>query len=436
MKNNKKLETMLNKVVEFSKSNENFKGFLYKNDDGYYMKIIEVGYTSKQLSVDDIHYLNKGDSRYIDVAQKPKLMRVSLKSWHYRLVKFVLGSNAPTPKNMQNGCPYFWLLMFSIIVSPFVGFYKLISKVLGYLLTHFDKFLEKTIDKWIENLPPYKAYDICYNRSNKLSFYGKLYYNNNEDLFFEDYIYKKYGVRKEDDIEKWMEIRKELGDEWSKHRNRITDELFRRKEEREKERLKKEERKRKFNEKIDKITDKFNELFSTKDWKTIIKRTKQFVGFVITMLLLAMSYGIVLVLTTFFVTIIEHIIANPELYMIIGLSLLGGGLLAVLIYIFLGWVSNIVSDYKLGERRWYVDAVIFAIYNPIYYILYGLYITGKYILYIPLKFIFVDILWNFFKGLWKVLVGASGIFGEYFNASYTDYCPGIEWVDVDEDESK
>jgi hypothetical protein len=36
-------------------------------------------------------------------------------------------------------------------------------------------------------------------------------------------------------------------------------------------------------------------------------------------------------------------------------------------------------------------------------------------------------------GLVKGIGSSSGIFGEYFGASYSDYCPGIEWVDFDEE---
>ena len=31
------------------------------------------------------------------------------------------------------------------------------------------------------------------------------------------------------------------------------------------------------------------------------------------------------------------------------------------------------------------------------------------------------------------IVNSTGIFGEYFGASYSDYCPGIEWKDCEEE---
>jgi hypothetical protein len=37
------------------------------------------------------------------------------------------------------------------------------------------------------------------------------------------------------------------------------------------------------------------------------------------------------------------------------------------------------------------------------------------------------------KALGNGLKNSSGVFGEYFNASYSDYCPGIEWVDTEEE---
>ena len=41
-----------------------------------------------------------------------------------------------------------------------------------------------------------------------------------------------------------------------------------------------------------------------------------------------------------------------------------------------------------------------------------------------------------FVGIVKGIGSSSGIFGEYFGASYSDYCPGIEWCDFDEEENQ
>jgi hypothetical protein len=101
---NEEFKSLLNKVVEFHKPDEIYvKGFLYKDDHSgeYYLKIVETILGS--MSFNQKHYLKKGDEKFVKQADKPKLMRVSLKSWHYHLIKYVLRDNAPTPKTMQNG---------------------------------------------------------------------------------------------------------------------------------------------------------------------------------------------------------------------------------------------------------------------------------------------------------------------------------------------
>ena len=57
----------------------------------------------------------------------------------------------------------------------------------------------------------------------------------------------------------------------------------------------------------------------------------------------------------------------------------------------------------------------------------------------PVKVIFYYFLWKLIivnlaylitagaKGFWFGVLGFLGIFGEYFGASYTDYCPEARW---------
>ena len=146
-----KLELLLNKVVEFNQPDvAYYKGFLYKDSRGYYIKVVEgiLGH----FEINDKVRLNEGDEQFIIQAEKPKLMRVSLKSWHYRLIKYVLADNAPTPKTMQNGCPYFWLLIFSLFASPFV----FVVKAFWFLLLLIPRFLywglEKLVNSWINEV--------------------------------------------------------------------------------------------------------------------------------------------------------------------------------------------------------------------------------------------------------------------------------------------
>jgi hypothetical protein len=70
---------------------------------------------------------------------------LSTKSWHYKLIHLVLGSAAPTPQNMHNFCPYFWLLVFSLLTCWVVVPVRLIFKVLGAVAEAIDKLIEYTL---------------------------------------------------------------------------------------------------------------------------------------------------------------------------------------------------------------------------------------------------------------------------------------------------
>ena len=68
-------------------------------------------------------------------------VKLSTRSWHYKLIKFILGSIAPTPGNMHNLCPYFWLMIFSIIVFPIVAPIRALWLLLSAMMNAMDKLM-------------------------------------------------------------------------------------------------------------------------------------------------------------------------------------------------------------------------------------------------------------------------------------------------------
>jgi hypothetical protein len=187
-------------------------------------------------------------------------------------------------------------------------------------------------------------------------------------------------------------------------------------------------------------------LFTFKgDLKTLIKRTKQVVGAFVTLILLGVTYfvvnGLVLGLTYF----IDFSIKCWYVYVILVIIVAVVGVIYILYVLFTGWIQNVVNKYKLGKRVWYIEPFIYLVYYPLKYIVLGIAYGLLYVIWKPIEYIFYKFLWkvilvNVGKFLWKVLcalgrgiANSTGVFGEYFNASYTDYCPGIEWVDVPEE---
>ncbi len=119
-----------------------------------------------------------------------KEARLSKKSWHYQLLKFIIGESM-IPK--MNFCPYFWLtifcmivFLFYIILSPVIlpikGFIFIIKKGISIL---GDMYLEKVI------IPSKKRYAKALENCSDVIFFGWLSYNN-EIYLNAEYDNKRY----------------------------------------------------------------------------------------------------------------------------------------------------------------------------------------------------------------------------------------------------
>jgi hypothetical protein len=489
-----KLDALLNKVVEYNQPGKcRFKGFLYHSYSGYYIKVVET-VDGTDIAVDDLLYLKKGEEEYVTHAEKPKLMRVSMKSWHYRLIKFVLRDNAPTPKTMQNGCPYFWLLVFSLFAFPFLMLWKGFVFLLLLLPKVFVWLLEKAVNAYMYNLEDATAYEYYANGRygrDKLPLTVKTFFKMKEDFtgycndeFMDYFLLEKYNLSPEANPDEYKRKKIELSDKWMAWREEIKrrDEEQRKRDVAERERRRvemiewerrQEIRKAKWDALIKPYKDGMNGIFNSirktfafkvkkvkkvkikkispnLDWKNIIKRTKQVVGAVITLILLTATYFVVNGLVYVIMVVASWCGHNWEIFAVLGCVAVACGIIYVLYVFITGWVQTVVNRYNAGKKVWYVEPLIYAVYYPLKYavivIAYGL----LYILWIPVKFICYTFLWKLvlvpscvFLGtnIWKLicafgrgLANSTGVFGEYFSASYTDYCPGLEWVDTEEED--
>lgn len=472
---NEKLELLLNKVVEYNQPttiNSNgchFKGFLYYDWRGYYIKVIEY-ISGKDITVDDKVYLKENEEQYIIHADKPKLMKVSLKSWHYKLMKFVLRGKTPTPQTLQNGCPYFWLLVFSLFACTFVAIWEVAKFTFLLIPKGFIWCLEQSVNAWIMSVDDVEAYEIYNNKyhsrkdEQKLPITAKIFLDAKDEEFFNYFLSKKYGItarknKKEYDLKyneinaQWKIWKAEIFQARQKRdaERRVKEAAIAQKEYdreiiREKNRLKWEARMRPIKDDFKVIFTTIRKTFTFKgDTKSLIKRTKQIVGVIITILLLAISYLLINGLAFALMFLIDICIKNWDVFAILGFIGIAGGIIYALSIFVWGWIEKLINKYNTGKKIWYIEPFIYLFYYPIKYIIFAIGYFLLYIIWKPIKFIFYDFLWkivliNFGVYGWKMicafgrgLANSTGVFGEYFNASYTDYCPGIEWVDVDEE---
>jgi hypothetical protein len=98
------------------------------------------------------------------------------------------------------------------------------------------------------------------------------------------------------------------------------------------------------------------------------------------------------------------------------IALAGGSLL----YYGVEWQSS-------ENKKWWMWPLL-TIWYPLYFVI-GIVICKWIIYYFLYKLIIYTILWGILRGIGVGFQEFGGIFADYFNASYSDYCPGINWED-------
>lgn len=472
---NEKLELMLNKVVEYNDPKAysgkgcHFKAFLYKNYNGYYFKVVEV-MAGTAVAFNDIIPVKDVDIKFLVVANKPKLMRVSKKSWHYRLLQYVLRDNAPTPKDMQNGCPYFWLLVFSLLVVSFIVLYKAVKWAVLLTPKMFFWVLEQLVNSWAAGLDDEAAYDMYWNGISRMPKSAKIYFKNKssyrtEDKFFNFFLSKKYKDLSIDDSNykekraeiksKWETWRKDLDARRAEQRKIEAEREAKRCELRAEHDRKREESRARWEAKMQPFREWrrntaswFKKTFTVERGRRnmIVKRTKQFLGAVVTLVILGVTFFAVNYIALALMWLADQCIANWRVFAGIGAFAVAAGILYLLYVLISSWGQTLVNKYRRGKKVWYIEPFIYLIWYPVKYLAIAIAFIVVKVIWEVIRFIIYTALFVYFLkpiglffakvfvSLAKGIAGSTGIFGEYFGASYSDYCPGIEWCDFEDEE--
>jgi hypothetical protein len=467
---NTKYDSLTHKLVEFKTETDHFKGFLLKNERGdYYVKPIDV-YSGSAKEAREFP-ITDSQEEFVNFCESPKLMRVSMKSWHYKLMKWVLGSNAPTPKSMQNGCPYFWLLIFCLIATPFIlAGQGMLKFFMGFPYLFFLG-VEAAANMYLRYVPEETALEIndrnWYSDYQKAPILTKMHFKHSNKAFMPTFMKIRYGIDSVKDPAAYAAKIKELEayrfDLIQKRQMAAETASFEQRQkkalrdEQEHQRwLKEQERKRKseafwapFNKRMESIGDGIVKVMSF-DYKnnTIIKRTKQVIGFLISVAVLIAAGFAVSAISMILMLIFDGLVwFFSNLYMESAVVLACLAVLAAIIgigYLIFNWIQTAIQNYKYGRKSWYVKAFMYSIAYPIKYTILGIYRFFYYSVFVPLKFLFYTVIFrmllvNIAKFLFGlilafggIVIGSAGIFGEYFGASKKDYCPGIEWTDTED----
>lgn len=359
-------------------------------------------------------------------------VKLSTKSWHYKLIKFILGGIAPTPENMFNLCPYFWLLVFSLLVTPIVAPIKLILMGFVRMADGLADLMDKLIilpsaERWEDGLTDLDVYQILQWDKELQKFYKLAYFKGEAFHKKEKFAYNwwrktyKMPVFEEDSPEKVYGTYTDEFSEWinecQKEYDRILDEMSERDAEKAKKKEEYEENLKKFRTGMDNLGDRIKG--AVLSWKTLIKWTKRVVGLIVTGALLVATYFVVNYMGRGVLWLVDN--WDWTIFLIVILAIAGLATGALIMHLLKMWADYIES--KGAMNVWYTKGL--------YYLILGVFLPFKWIFYSFLwKWVLVNIWYLIKRGarlVWGSLLGFLGIFGEYFGASYTDYCPGIEW---------
>lgn len=340
--------------------------------------------------------------------QHEKLIKITPSCWHYRLIKYIWNID---PKMFMNLCPYFWLTIASLFVLPFVWLYRLIKKCITTFFDkigeYIDKVFDKELEKWVKTLNEAQIIEI-----------------------------DRFGWAS-DDVKVPFSLSRRVSSceavlKWCKLHNMSTSDLYEKvglyEEFKEKMRIKKAEKRKRKEEKILRKQLVNNKRNIDRDrMNKVIKNTKQIVGFLITFMLAFIFFYVVKLFVLISTICVRFVMLNPtECGCVLGFIALCS-LIGFIIWLYCHRVFPIV-DRIINRRSASIKEWIVAL--PALFFISTFYVIFYYIIYI---FLWKWIIYATYVGLRNAFFTFTGIFGEYFGASYSDYCPGIEWDEKDED---
>ena len=358
--------------------------------------------------------------------EKIKLVKIKETDWHFKLVKFCWKIN---PKVFRNLCPYFWLVMGSLVAAIPMSLYRgaewCIKHIIGSVGKYWEKYNEecshKVYKKYVQSLSKGQIYYLKYRNNDSAGIplgtrkhkkFTQFYLGSDKDLddLLSDAI-KEFGL-KDKDIKKYkndfkLELEKEEELYEKKCRLNMQAEI---------ERENREEKMRELGYKISEYS-------------------KHFFTFSIVLLCGLLGFILLTALTDFWCYLSSLTIDLSSL--ISGLIIVAVTMMicllpvnCVVLYIKYREEDKNNPKYTIGVKK-----VLYYIPLSIGYILYHLWhsVIGKFIYYIIYLPIYVFLLKTVIGGILRAfrlgIVEFGGIFGNYFNASYSDYCPGIDWED-------
>lgn len=338
--------------------------------------------------------------------QRKSEISLSPDSWHAKLIKFIWGFS---PGDFKNLCPYFWLLMASIVLFPVIAPFKVLALIIFSIADSVSKFLEENIelsfDRYTTSLSRAEIYSIMISNEDNRPDYetaqkrnlvlarirknilkitrGKDWYRTLEEkilkLYKEDSSWKNWDKEFKEEVER-LELEKKLQE------------------------IRLENRQRKFKKRSAVISD-------------IATATKAFFTYTGSLVVSVLLYFLTIAATWTFTRMLS--LTTEDYISIVQVAL--GVIATILCILYFIWALSLIdSKIKYKSDIFWYEWIMLIPSLPVALIFQA----AKIIL---VKFLICRILGGIIEGIYLGFKEYGGIFADYFDASYSDYCPGISW---------
>ena len=322
--------------------------------------------------------------------EKDKLISITKDDWHYKLIKFTWEIE---PSEIKSLCPYFWLTIASIFCCLPVS----INKVLKWGWTRFENYNRECYTRRMSKAQIFYQYLWLTDSS-------EIYKANRLNYFAESKEKTKvYNLNLTDFCKKVGYSEKEIKTFKRDYEQKVNQEILRE--------IKKEKIKTKSKETVYFISNLCKRIFQ-----------------VLLILCCYLSCSVLcLLLTTFFCwSIYTSEIGN------ICLGVFGSFIALALSFVFNSFCVKYENNWKSNLKQLSLKEYIFVIpfmvvYIPLKIIL--MYIIWGFVYYIIYRFLWSTLIVGIVLGFKQGILEFTGIFGEYLDSSYSDYCPMINWKD-------
>lgn len=343
--------------------------------------------------------------------EKESYVVLNKDSWHYRLIKWAFDIDGD---DFNNLCPYFWLTVAAIFVSPFMVIIKFFSSIKNKLVSKLDLKREEEAEKWLKQPDAFLKFSLALNAYDismwdfdgfKSDFipdkiYGDIYgyYRNH---FKEQY--DKEGIGTYRDVSKYIESHKDEVLKLIKDNNPFkdsTDALY-----------------------YAKYYGWGDELKSVNESKNkaikIANTAKNVFDGIFGILLVALFWFVTMPFIMVINLTAKSFIEYPMDSLTASLIIIA---IAIGLFIVSLWICAVKELYpvfstNVRNRLFSETTVLDWVINILPFIVVLIFKDGIYK--------------GILKPIGRGIVFFFGEFGEvfvkYFNASYSDYCPGIEW---------